>query len=82
MVGNVIYGGAENIHQGWTASAFYEGGSVAGYNAPEEIAQQAVEGWMSSPGHRQNILTPQWTREGIGLAISSDGKIYATQNFC
>jgi uncharacterized protein YkwD len=32
-------------------------------------AKKAVELWMQSPGHRENILTPRW-RE-IGLAAVS-----------
>jgi uncharacterized protein YkwD len=37
---------------------------------------------MKSPGHRKNILTPHWGKEGIGITISPDGKEYVTQNFC
>jgi len=47
-----------------------------------EIANCVVIGWMSSPGHRKNILTSTYDKEGIGVAISSDGKVYATENFC
>ena len=31
---------------------------------PHEI----VEGWMNSPGHRANILRPEFREIGIGLA--------------
>jgi uncharacterized protein YkwD len=48
----------------------------------EEIASQVVNGWMNSPGHRENILNARYDREGIGIAVSSDGKVYVTQNFC
>jgi uncharacterized protein YkwD len=27
----------------------------------------AVNGWMNSPGHRENILRPAWTETGIGI---------------
>lgn len=37
--------------------------------------------WMKSPAHRLNILDPQWTQTGIGIARSRDGKIYITQVF-
>jgi uncharacterized protein YkwD len=39
---------------------------------------------MSSPGHRENILTPYWRDEGIGIEVESSpgNKIYITQNFC
>jgi len=52
------------------------------FNSIEEIAQSSVAGWMKSPGHRENILTPYFKREGIGIVVSSDGKIYITENFC
>jgi len=65
----------------------YSGGGenimfLEGYYGEENITRQSVEGWMNSAGHRQNILTPYFLSEGIGVAESSDGKIYATQDFC
>jgi uncharacterized protein YkwD len=53
----------------------------------ETVAQSIVDGLMKSPGHRENILTPHWGREGIGAAITTDQKtgnivVYVTQNFC
>ncbi|MBI3026643.1 DnaJ domain-containing protein [Candidatus Woesearchaeota archaeon] len=83
--GNYIYKGAENLHQGWTYGAIqYVNGveSNREWLTPDEIAKSAVEGWMNSPGHRQNILTSYWKSEGIGVAVSNDGKVLATQNFC
>lgn len=41
----------------------------------------AVEKWMESPTHRQNVLDGDWTAAGIGIAASNDGKIYITQVF-
>ena len=59
-------------------------GITTPYNlySPEEIAQNAVSGWMSSPGHRQNILDSSYDRAGVGIAIADDGKVLFTQNFC
>ncbi len=37
---------------------------------------------MNSPGHRENILTEIYDREGIGVEITDDHKVYVTQNFC
>jgi uncharacterized protein YkwD len=34
----------------------------------------AVEGWMKSPGHRANILRPEFTHTGVG--VWRDGKTY------
>jgi uncharacterized protein YkwD len=50
------------------------------YNDLDELARSTVQGWMESPGHRDNILTP-FSREGIGIYITDDGKVYITENF-
>lgn len=50
-----------------------------------QIAEQAVEGWMRSPGHRRNILRPYWEHEAIGVdVVERDGtvEVYVTQHFC
>lgn len=47
-----------------------------------ELAEKAVVGWMNSPGHRRNLLDPGFTHIGIGVAKSSGGEYYITQNFC
>lgn len=45
---------------------------------------EVMKGWMDSPGHRENILRPQFTHLGSGVA-TGDYKgfqsIYWTQNF-
>jgi len=46
------------------------------------IAERIVGQWMDSEGHRENILMDPWYREGIGVAVTSTGEVYATQNFC
>ena len=52
------------------------------WNTLEQVAQQAVNGWMNSEGHRKNIVDTHFTQEGIGIAFSTDEKIYVTENFC
>jgi uncharacterized protein YkwD len=47
---------------------------------PENFAKAAVQGWLDSPGHRANILSPDYDRSGIGVAING-GYTYATQVF-
>ena len=65
------YGLAENIYSiSW-----------AGPN-PEMVAREMIDSWMTSPGHRQNILEPTYDALGVGIAVSRTGVLYATQNFC
>ncbi len=44
-------------------------------------ARQAVEGWMNSPHHRENILNPAFTHTGIGVAFGHNNFLYCTQDF-
>ncbi len=35
----------------------------------ETIAQLMLKGWLESPGHRENMLRPQFTKTGIGALV-------------
>lgn len=43
--------------------------------------ESAHEGLMNSPKHRENILTPEWERLGLGIAQNSEGYLLITQLF-
>lgn len=43
--------------------------------------EMAVTQWMNSSGHRENILTEEYTLIGVGVAQSEDGAYYCTQIF-
>ena len=49
-----------------------------GYDEPME---KALELWMDSPSHRQNMLNGQWRESAVGVAIAADGSYYFTQVF-
>jgi uncharacterized protein YkwD len=51
----------------------------AGVLSRRTVAEQQ-QGWMNSPGHRANILTPDLDRFGFGLAAAG-GALYAVQTF-
>lgn len=56
----------------------YAGENIAmGQKTPEEV----MRGWMNSPGHRQNILSPNFTQIGVGYTVSGKGTTYWTQMF-
>ena len=48
-------------------------------NASEPVPL-AIEGWMNSPGHRENILRPAFTQTGIGIWRQGN-TYYMTQLF-
>jgi len=56
------------------------GGTFTRVFGPEEFARAAVEGWMKSPGHRENILNPRYDTSGVGVAMVGD-TAFATQVF-
>ncbi|MGA9769503.1 MAG: CAP domain-containing protein [Blastocatellia bacterium] len=49
-----------------------------GYINPVAVS---LHGWMDSPGHRRNILDPDWRHTAIGVWIGSTGTIYFTEIF-
>lgn len=65
---------ARQYPAGWTRAAE----NVAfGYRTPTSMYQ----GWYNSPGHYENMFNPNYTHVGVGVAITSDGVPYGTQNF-
>ena len=44
-------------------------------------ADQLMALWMSSAGHRANILSPRFTRIGVGAVRTTSGRWWATQDF-
>jgi len=63
----------------------YAGYASLGENilvGPNTMSGGAMEdAWMNSPGHRANILSPNFDSIGIAVGWSPDGRIWATQNF-
>ncbi|HEX8289710.1 MAG TPA: CAP domain-containing protein [Pyrinomonadaceae bacterium] len=49
-----------------------------GYNQPVEFA---VERWMLSPKHKQNLLDDRWQESAVGIAVTPEGTYYFTQVF-
>jgi len=42
---------------------------------------EAVSSWMTSPGHRRNVLGEPFTHTGVGIAVDGRGALYFTQLF-
>lgn len=84
-IGDRVYVGGENLFLNNIVRSYtydQETGEILDYiySNLDEIARTTVQGWMESPGHRENILTP-FTREGIGVYVTAEGEIYITENF-
>src|SRR5512143_79827 len=41
----------------------------------------SLHGWMESPGHRKNILDPDFSLTAVGVWVGSDGTVYFTEIF-
>lgn len=65
----------ENI---WSRSR--TSGRGARNESARALAQSIVEGWMQSPGHRENILRPRFSHLGV-CAVQTDGELRVTQLF-
>lgn len=62
--------------QGYSARAWGE--NIAyGYATPEQV----MSGWISSPGHRANLVNAAYTELGVGFALSGSGTAYWVQDF-
>lgn len=78
-------------HEGLDTADRAAVGGVCGWRAiAENIAYNqgfddpvgfAVERWMLSPKHRENILRTGFTHAGIGVARAADGRVFFTQVF-
>jgi uncharacterized protein YkwD len=69
VVRNVVRAG-ENIYMS----------SKLDYSDTATIARLIVDGWMTSPGHRANILNDKYTHLGVGVSAAGQ-EIRAAQNF-
>jgi uncharacterized protein YkwD len=47
----------------------------------DRFSELAIRGWMHSATHRENILDPEWSATGIGIAFARNGDIYITEVF-
>lgn len=45
------------------------------------LAERSLKGWLASEEHRTVMLSSEFTETGIGIARSSDGYVYVTQDF-
>lgn len=74
---------SENVHRAPLVSNVRIYGSEETVNVYDEseLAVYAVQGWMNSPGHRENMLDNRWTRTGVGVYVSEE-TVYITIVFC
>ncbi len=47
----------------------------------DEPVAAAVAGWIESRPHRKNLLSAEFTRTGVGVAVDDEGRVIFTQLF-
>jgi len=57
------------------------GENIAANRYSADVARRLVTQWMNSEGHRANILNEGFRQLGVGIHISNDGRVMATQKF-
>ncbi len=71
------YGSPFDMLKANKVSYMYAGENIA----MNQTAEAAFRSWMNSEGHRKNILNPNFTELGIGIAPKGDGSLIYTQLF-
>lgn len=75
--------GAENIARTWfNRNVQTDTGSTVHYESAEELADGLRRQWMTSDAHRDAILRERYNDHGLGIEITSSGRVYATEHFC
>ena len=71
--------GRVDVHglTGWRAL----GENIAYNQGYEDPVSFAVERWMISDTHRENILNGNFTHAGLGISRGADGRVFFTQVF-
>jgi len=73
-----VYGSPFDMMKQFGISYTAAGENIAkGQRTPAEV----MKGWMNSPGHRANILNPNFTEIGVGYVTDSNGTTYWVQHF-
>lgn len=57
------------------------GENIAFLRGFDDVAASAIQKWLESPTHKQNLLDKRWKETGMGVAVLPDGTYYITQVF-
>ncbi len=76
--GKVVSDRADDAHLGkWRAI----GENIAYNRGYTDPIAKAVDLWLNSPSHKNNMMSATWRESAIGVAIAADGSYYFTQVF-
>ncbi|QHW34972.1 serine protease [Paenibacillus rhizovicinus] len=72
------YGSPFDMMKSFGVNYSYAGENIA---AGQQSVDAVMTAWMNSPGHRQNILSANYTQLGVGYAQGGNMSPYWTQEF-
>ncbi len=73
-----IYGSPSNMLKRFNINSTATAENIA---SGQRTAKEVMNTWMSSPGHRENILNGIYNQIGVGVVRESNGNLYWTQMF-
>jgi len=75
----------ENVASAWYDKNFvYEEAEVptVHLSSEREVAEHLVRAWTDSEVHRETLLGENWESIGVGVVVTEDDEVLATQAFC
>ena len=58
-----------------------EDGSMR-FDSEGELARGILDLWLQSPPHRNALLSEQWDQVGLGVQVTTTGRVFVTLNAC
>jgi uncharacterized protein YkwD len=71
-----LYNRIETVRRGDTVVE-----RIIDWKTETDLARRVVQGWLKSPGHRRNLLSPTVALESIGIALTPRN-LFVTQVLC
>jgi uncharacterized protein YkwD len=59
------------VAAGYAGEGVWVGENIYAGAGPDATPVRAASHWMKSPGHRENILRPQFTEVGVGISYDA-----------
>lgn len=72
---------ATQVQRDWRRLGENVGWSQKAGAAESELVDRLHTMFMNSPGHRANVLHPEFNWVGVGVRVTSSGKLWATVDF-
>lgn len=72
----------ENVARTWFDRPVDTDMGTERYEDEATLAEALVRHWADSPGHYENIVSPEYSRHAVGIVVTDEGAVWATHKFC